>query len=50
MALKKIQVATIFKPIVVAAKEAFSKLNVFPNFSSISLHDLFYATTNGFTS
>jgi hypothetical protein len=48
MDLKKIQVATIFQPIVVVARKTFSKLNVLPNFLSISLYDLFYAITHGF--
>jgi hypothetical protein len=50
MAFKKIQLATIFQPVVVGAREAFSKFNVFPKNSSISLHDLFHATNDGFTS
>jgi hypothetical protein len=50
MAFKKIQLATIFQPVVVGAREAFSKFNVFPKISSISLHDLFHATNDGFTS
>jgi hypothetical protein len=49
MALKKIQATTIFQLIVVAAIKAFSKFNVLPNFSPISLHNLFYATSDGFT-
>jgi hypothetical protein len=50
MTLKKIQATTIFQPIVVATREAFSKLNVLPKFSPICLLDLFYATSDGFTS
>ncbi len=50
MALKKIQTATIFQPIVVGVGKVFSKLNVLPKILPISLHGLFHATNDGFTS
>ncbi len=47
MALKKIQVAIIFQSVVVGARKAFSKLNVFPKISPISLHNLFLLLVMG---
>jgi len=50
MVIKKFQVAIIFQLVVMRAREAFSKLNVLPNFSPVSFPDLFHVTNDGFTS
>jgi hypothetical protein len=50
MALKKIQAATVLRKVVVAAREASSRLGVLPSLLPISLHNLLRATGDGFRS
>jgi hypothetical protein len=53
MVIKKIQVVIIFHSIVMVTGKAFSKLNVFPKFSPITLFNLFQlmsSYSDGFTS
>jgi hypothetical protein len=50
MAFQRVHVATILHWVVVAARNAYSRLGVLPGFLPISLHDLLHAYGDGFRS
>jgi hypothetical protein len=50
LALQRVQATTILHQVIVATKEASSRLGVLPSFSHITLHDLFCAIGDEFRS